>query len=817
MRRWALLVCYWACVAGWSFATIFGAPTIRFLKPQPFAPVPLYQKFEVDCAIDSTIASNLQWPYDAKPPAGIPAGTGISVDGIFTDPQGTEYRQPGFLYQTFLDDVRNGREWHYSTSRFYWKVRFSPNQVGEWRGKIRVLDGAGTAETDAFSFTVLPSRQRGFIRVSQRDPRYFEFDDGSFFAGLGLNLAPSWDAPERKSRRDFEELSRDGISLVRMWVSSIFGSAWTPYVGGRNRYGGYLPVAGLVPFRDPQTGEASLVMRLDYEDTGDQGWFDACRQGWSTIPEAVKPATNYRISVEYRGNGIEGPRVPNSPYGLVVKFGGWFPQCYEPGTSRPVTNYGGNTSGWSRLSGQWNSGRRNFLPRMYLALENVRHGAALIKEVSIREEFPDGRLGPEIMTRPIMDDELYFPQKRAYALDKIVELAEQSGIYLKLVVMEKGDEMYLKMADDGGFVKGEDNQDGFYGLGRSVNRTRWLQQTWWRYLQARWGYSPSIHSWELTNEGDPSSVRHYELADEFGKYMHCRVFGIEPGEGDGAACSYDHPDDHLVTTSFWHSFPASEVWSNAKYPNLDYADLHAYVSTSFAPLEDKRRMLGDAAYYHLWHSRAVASAHLGKPVVRGEAGLDAPGHQDERVLGLDRDRSGVWLHNFLWSGLDSGGLYEIYWWNSHIVNRQEDHRPEYSLVNSFLSTLDLQQGGYVDWGGTVSEPALRVVGQKNPAAGVLYLWIQNRQHTWRNVVENHPIPPVSGMISIPGFEPGGGYRVEWWDTYAPAKSLVAVQEATADRLGNLELDVQTLSTDVAVTVRSGQASEADGPVASRER
>jgi hypothetical protein len=266
----------------------------------------------------------------------------------------------------------------------------------------------------------------------------------------------------------------------------------------------------------------------------------------------------------------------------------------------------------------------------------------------MREVFLDGTEGPEVLSRPSMEYELYIPQSRAYALDKIVELAERQGVYLKLVVMEKGDEVYAKFDDDGGFAAARDNHNGFYGTGRSVNKTRWLQQAWWRYLQARWGYSPSIHSWELTNEGDPASTRHYEQADEFGKFMHYRVFGVEPGS------TFNHPNDHLVTTSFWHSFPAAAFWANSSYPNIDYADLHAYVSTTTAPTAEKERMKWDAAYYHTWHSQFVATARVGKPVVRGEAGLDVPGKQDEFALGIQRDVTGTWLHNFLWSGLDSG-------------------------------------------------------------------------------------------------------------------------------------------------------------------
>ncbi|HMN29363.1 MAG TPA: hypothetical protein PKE45_14530, partial [Caldilineaceae bacterium] len=74
-------------------------------------------------------------------------------------------------------------------------------------------------------------------------------------------------------------------------------------------------------------------------------------------------------------------------------------------------------------------------------------------------------------------------------------------------------------------------------------------------MQARWGYSTHIHSWELTNEGDPFNANHYAATDELGKFMHCRVFGASVGAGDAAQCTFQHPNRHLVTTSFWTSFP----------------------------------------------------------------------------------------------------------------------------------------------------------------------------------------------------------------------------------------------------------------------
>jgi hypothetical protein len=161
----------------------------------------------------------------------------------------------------------------------------------------------------------------------------------------------------------------------------------------------------------------------------------------------------------------------------------------------------------------------------------------------------------------------------------------------------------------------------------------------------------------------------------------------------------------------------------------------------------------------------------------------------------------VWLHNFLWSGLDAGALYELYWWRSHVWNNRVDHRGAYRLVNLFLSDLALNKGGYTDWNGTASHPALRVVGQKNVRAGAMHLWIKNSRHTWKNVAEGRPIEPVSGEVRVPGFRPGAAYEVEWWDTYAAGKPVINLQNVEADASGHVTLVVDALQKDVAVKVR----------------
>ena len=761
-------------------------PELRIdgVERTPSGDVERLEKLEWTVAVSGTVGENPYWPFDPNAPAGAAGVEGITVEAVIEAPDGQEHVQPAFYHQDFLEEIRQGKDWLYPTDSFSWRIRFAPDSEGLWHYTVRVLDRCGRAETERFSFYVTPSQNKGFVRVSQADSRYFEFEDGTPFHPIGFEIQPNLENPRSIAAPIFQELKDSGVTLARIWISSIYGSAWQPLVGGRNQYRGYLPVVGLLPAPSPDGGADQFALLVDYEPEGDTGYFDACRMEWLN-PIAVKPNSSYRVAVEYLLGGVEGPRRRDSPeYGIVAKLGGWHSDCYEPGASTAVTIRGRTVGTWSTASGVWNSGENDFLPNLHVALENVDSGWGYISAVTIREIFEDGTLGPEIRPKASMQLDRYVSQHQALAFDRIVESAENAGVLLKVVLLDKGDEMWLKFNEDGSLVTGDDNLLGFYGAGREVNRTRWLQMAWWRYAQARWGYSAAIHSWELTNEGDPALVRHYELADEFARYMHEGVFCIA---GDSSAepttaplvsrtrrprstapATSSHVNSHLATTSFWHSYPAAEFWASSKYPNIDYADLHAYVSTSFAPRPEKEQMTGDAAYFHLWHSSYVAGSPVGKPVMRGEAGLDSPDLQRPEAAGIERDVERVWLHNYVWSTLDSGALSEIYWWDAHVWDGKREDLEPFSRYAAFISDIPLNAGGYRDWGGSASDARLRVVGQKNTTTGRAHLWLQNSQHTWKNVVGGVAPSAVSATVRVPGFGPGSTALIQIWDTRSGA-------------------------------------------------
>jgi hypothetical protein len=363
------------------------------------------------------------------------------------------------------------------------------------------------------------------------------------------------------------------------------------------------------------------------------------------------------------------------------------------------------------------------------------------------------------------------------------------------VILEKNDRIFNRIDYSGNPVPSSPSNDYFYGDWRQITKVRWLQRAYWRYLQARWGYSTSIHSWELLNEGDPFNSRHYTLADELGKYMHQFA-----------------PNKHMVSTSNWHSFPKSAFWANSNYPDVDFADVHQYVPKDAAysiRIDSSNYALGTAADYAettmaTYNLSSLVGAQkpqgAGKPVIRGETGFVLTGSEpsDPQILS---DQEGIWLHNFIWGGINSGGLIESYWYEQeHIYRRQDgiDLRYQFKSYFDFVKNIPLNSGNYEDAAASPSHPKLRVWGQKDRANGRAHLWIQNTDHHWRNAVAGVTPAPVTGSVSIAGFAPNASYSIEWWNTDSGSAS--ASGNIVSDGGGNLNLNVTNLVSDIAVRI-----------------
>ncbi|HEX7976158.1 MAG TPA: hypothetical protein VF498_17245, partial [Anaerolineales bacterium] len=524
-------------------------------------------------------------------------------------------------------------------------------------------------------------------------------------------------------------------------------------------------------------------------------------------PPAVKRNTDYRVRIRYKTEDIQGPRQPGQPFGFVAKTGGWLwgdsNKCSDPGTGNRVTQMQAeNVADWQILEGTIHTGENDFLPYFYLALENAARGRAYVDYVWIQEDQGSGQLGPNILSKPWMAQHLYMDQRNSYAFDKVLDLADQYGVYLRPVVLEKNDWILNRIDNLGkpvfdsprcpaGLLNVSSpecpSNRWFYGNGRELTKVRWLEQAWWRYLQARWGYSTQIHSWELLNEGDPNSPELYTLADEFGKYMH-----------------QFQPDAHLVSTSFWHSFPAQRFLANPDYPNVDFADVHEYIGETQPGFADT----ADATYRASMLYGAQEQGGAGKPVIRGEVGFidqksGSPAPQ------MARDGNGQWLHDFIWGQINPGGLIESYWFaNQQIYGQTQndqksfDFRSQFRPYYNFFQDIPLNNGDYRAADLALSNGNLRAWGQIDPVHGRAHLWIQNKFHTWKNILDGKPVPSQTGMIQLKGFKPGLNYTLQWWDPYQtdPSRQLIGVQNLTAGADGSLTFNIDRLDGDIALKV-----------------
>jgi hypothetical protein len=282
--------------------------------------------------------------------------------------------------------------------------------------------------------------------------------------------------------------------------------------------------------------------------------------------------------------------------------------------------------------------------------------------------------------------------------------------------------------------------------------------------------------------------------------MKCEVFGVQVADQDGATCNLSHPNAHMVSTSFWSSFPAGNFWANPEYANVDYADVHAYVSTGWLndPLYE-----ADSSAYHVDYGRDVRarldsqiSGNLTRPIIRGEAGIDYLNQQTEQT-GLQNDSNGVWLHNYLWASLDGNALIEEYWWIDNLYNQPgPDGEPGlheiFGYFSDFMQGIPLNNGYYQDVDAVTSQPDLVVFGQKDTTHHRAHLWVKNPEHTWRNVVDGAPgITGLSGTLILSGFPPNTAYSVTWYEFTTQGLPQVSSSAVSANGSGEIILDLPT--------------------------
>jgi hypothetical protein len=180
-------------------------PSISAVAPDRTG-LPRYERIELSV----TLKAHYTNPYDLRQ---------VSLDGIFTAPDGKEWKVPGF--------------WDGEAA---WVVRFTPSQVGEWSYSLTVRDKRGVSQPYEGKFPVTASDRHGWLQAGNWvDPaysgHYLVYQDGTPFYGVGFcnafNIASDGVSADQGMGL-FNKMKQDSANYVVWWplynISPIAGS-----------------------------------------------------------------------------------------------------------------------------------------------------------------------------------------------------------------------------------------------------------------------------------------------------------------------------------------------------------------------------------------------------------------------------------------------------------------------------------------------------------------------------------------------------------------------------------------------------------------
>ncbi len=130
-----------------------------------------------------------------------------------------------FIYDT------EGTEHTKKCGEIYKCIRYTPFKTGNLKASFY----SGDTKTGEEFITVLPSDNHGYVKLSEKDRRYFEFSDGESYFPVGINMAfpmlcGKSDGSEfglaggsmfmglRQYERWFKKASKNGVNMVRIWL-----------------------------------------------------------------------------------------------------------------------------------------------------------------------------------------------------------------------------------------------------------------------------------------------------------------------------------------------------------------------------------------------------------------------------------------------------------------------------------------------------------------------------------------------------------------------------------------------------------------------
>lgn len=378
-----------------------------------------------------------------------------------------------------------------------------------------------------------------------------------------------------------------------------------------------------------------------------------------------------------------------------------------------------------------------------------------------------GRLSPEI----------------AFKLDGIVEMAEERGIAIQLVLQHHGqfstkvnpnwNENPYNVANaeaDGGWL---DSPEAFF----TDDKARRLTRNRYRYIVARWGYSTAIHSWELWNE--------VQWTDGWNKDRDAVI--AWHGEMAQYLREVD-PFDHLITTSS-DFMRFRELWA---LPAIELVQVHTYIKQILPSMMSSFERLRP----------------LGKPVIMAEYGLQAEGRipefhpEDQPELERSHIEEALHLHNGIWAAFHLKSGAHLWWWDHYIEKRGlfsvytplVKYADGEDIAAQSMAAVPVTLTSPQDRGGEAILAAVALAGESKAL-----VWIYDTGSQYGNEAHGE-IAGATAAVPMPD----GTYSVEYWNTRGEG-GMQSTEEATASD-GALRVSIPAFRKDVAVKLSRSESS-----------
>jgi hypothetical protein len=673
-----------------------------------------YEKIEFLIHLDTKYGN----PFD-------PDEVDLSVE--LNPPNGQEITIPAFYYQHYeqrhISKGNRATDWLYPVGEPVWKALFAPIEEGMYFCKAMLKDRNGAIQSDEVSFECTSSQSKGFIRVSKGDPRFLEFGDGAPFFPIGQNLAFIGETQHvdlHRAREIFGKMSQNGANFARIWTCC---SDWAMSIEARKSAWGRSWAWNTPVVLMPDIG-GYLFDRKCVKLSGENGASIAVSP---SHPVAIRPDTQYIASGQVRKDGETGLllEINSDRQEEIVSSDQkehWIEWKYEFATT----------------SDEW------WLHKMSFSLTGS--GTAWLSNLSLKEVAG----GPELLWEADVDRPVkgYYNPVDCFMLDKVLEAAEENGIYLQLCLLTR--DLYMDLLRD------ENNPEYHEAIkyGKKILR----------YAVARWGYSTSVAIWEYFNEMNPNLPTDLFYSDLSDYLKQVDVYG------------------HLRATSAWA--PCEKDWQNS---SLDVADLHWYLRPAWGELwKDEIASVIDRAQL----LRNTASK---KPALLSEFGL-----ADDR-WGLSpymrQDKKLIHFHNSLWASALSGlsGTALFWWWEQlDVMDAYHHYRP----LSAFLADVPFTTAHLRHASAKVSGDQVRVVGLQG--SDCAYLWLSSSQAKWSDQVIDSREPDVikGATLDIENLSPGF-YYIQWWDTY---EGKIVEQSGVSVSESPLRTTAPDFSRDIACKV-----------------